>query len=164
MYVGYIRQNTQHVVVVFVAQVNLAGDAIQYLVHGLIDGIEGNDTVDAGVYIHVDIGVTGQCEQQFLDRDLIHHHGIFFHVHGRFRLRQHRGVLHQFWYVFLGHAAPGVDVALGRRQGLGRHLFAGDQQQAAHEEKDQGCAHWYIHQTGFIFNNIAITIPSLYQQ
>ena len=64
--IGRIGHHRQVGAVHFPAHVDLLGDAGQELLQGLVDGIEGDRAGDAGMDVHVDLGVARQGEEEIL--------------------------------------------------------------------------------------------------
>lgn len=89
---GRIRHDRQIGAIQFPAYVNLLGDPGQELLQGLVYGIQGDHAFDAGVDIHVQLGIARQGEKQFLHPHIIDDDTISFGLGGGLWLRQGRGL------------------------------------------------------------------------
>ena len=104
--VGRIRRHDQRIAFQLVANVHLVGDAIEYGRQGFVDCIQCDHTLDIGVDIDIQLGVTREGKQQ-----LFRGHFGYDHVIGD------RFGLYSGWRQMCGHLYRGGDGA--------RHLGSG---------------------------------------
>ena len=86
--IGGIRHHDQVAVVQFVAHVHLPGDARENLRQGLVQRIQGDDPLNAGVDVQVDFCIARQGKQNLLYRDIGDDDAVGFCLGHRFGRRE----------------------------------------------------------------------------